>query len=109
MYDSYDPEDEPDIERRRNSDEYCRECLDFIRDCICDGDGETVTYIDDLCVSCFDSTVPGSGKFVNRIPADTGTLIGWLCADCQENDDAPPHGIPRPDVGERHPGFREAL
>ena len=33
----------------------------------------------DTCDDCGDSTAWGSGKFVNRVPAD----VGWLCADCQ--------------------------
>ena len=33
----------------------------------------------ETCDDCGDSTAWGSGKFVNRVPAD----VGWLCADCQ--------------------------
>ena len=33
----------------------------------------------DTCDDCGESTAWGSGKFVNRVPAD----VGWLCADCQ--------------------------
>jgi DNA-directed RNA polymerase subunit RPC12/RpoP len=32
----------------------------------------------DKCVECGESTAFGSGRFVNRIPADEG----WLCPDC---------------------------
>ena len=33
----------------------------------------------DLCQDCGSSVAWGSGKYVNRIPADNG----WLCVDCQ--------------------------
>jgi len=46
----------------------------------------------DLCVHCFDDTSFGSGKFVNRVPADTTIdasegdiyirLDGYSCAEC---------------------------
>ena len=32
------------------------------------------------CVECKKSTHFGSGRFVNRVPADNG---GYLCAECQ--------------------------
>ena len=35
------------------------------------------------CIECLRSTHFGSGLFVNRIPADDGQLIGWLCPECQ--------------------------
>ena len=35
--------------------------------------------IPQTCNDCGDSVAWGSGKFVNRIPADDG----WMCADCQ--------------------------
>ena len=34
------------------------------------------------CVECRQSTAFGSGRYVNRIPAHTRTLIGYLCAEC---------------------------
>ena len=47
--------------------------------------------IGDYCVDCLQSTALGTGRFVNRIPADRdvydgdkyiGNREGWLCADC---------------------------
>tara|TARA_A100001391_G_scaffold33113_2_gene17843 strand:- start:2926 stop:3180 length:255 start_codon:yes stop_codon:yes gene_type:complete len=35
------------------------------------------------CVECKESVAAGSGRFVNRIPADNGDHIGFLCPDCQ--------------------------
>jgi len=40
--------------------------------------------VGDLCIYCHRSTEFGSGRFVNRVPADDGVLDGWLCADCGE-------------------------
>ena len=36
-----------------------------------------------LCIDCKEDTSFGSGKFVNRIPADDGEVSGFMCADCQ--------------------------
>ena len=48
--------------------------------------------IGDYCVECLQSTAFGTGRFVNRIPADRdvyneegkviGQRFGWLCAEC---------------------------
>jgi len=47
--------------------------------------------IGDYCVDCLQSTVFGTGKFVNRLPCDRdvydgdkyiGNRDGWLCSDC---------------------------
>ena len=54
------------------------------------------------CVACNNSTAPGSGRFVNRIPADAdwelkdseGNIIftegvrriGYMCEECYEGD-----------------------
>jgi len=35
------------------------------------------------CVECKESVAAGSGRFVNRIPADNGDHAGFLCPDCQ--------------------------
>lgn len=35
------------------------------------------------CIECCRSVEPGSGLFVNRVPADDGVVSGFLCADCQ--------------------------
>jgi len=35
--------------------------------------------VSDTCIDCGDDTAWGSGKYVNRVPADDG----YLCADCQ--------------------------
>jgi len=56
--------------------------------------------IADACVSCGHSTAPGSGRFVNRIPADAGwgcalcfeecgykDATGYVCHDCADADD----------------------
>jgi hypothetical protein len=40
----------------------------------------TTAPVPDPCQSCGVSTAPGSGRFVNRIPADDG----WGCALCFE-------------------------
>ena len=32
----------------------------------------------DTCQECGHSVAPGSGRFVNRVPADNG----WLCVEC---------------------------
>ena len=34
----------------------------------------------DRCNDCGDSVAWGSGKFVNRLPADDG----WICAECMD-------------------------
>lgn len=41
--------------------------------------------VTECCIECGDSVALGSGKYVNRIPADCGgtTAGGWLCSDCQ--------------------------
>jgi len=39
--------------------------------------------VGNLCVYCDRDTYWGSGRFVNRIPADDGERIGWMCAECQ--------------------------
>lgn len=38
--------------------------------------------IGELCIECGESTAFGTGNFVNRVPADNGELIGFLCPDC---------------------------
>ena len=44
--------------------------------------------IGEYCVHCFHSVAPGSGRFVNRIPADVCSglnylrLDGYACAEC---------------------------
>ena len=38
--------------------------------------------IGDLCIECRESTAFGSGRFVNRIPADNGEEGGYLCDEC---------------------------
>jgi hypothetical protein len=35
------------------------------------------------CVHCGCDTAFRSGNFVNRIPADDGEKVGFMCADCQ--------------------------
>lgn len=53
------------------------------------------TYSEDVCCECGESVVPGSGKFVNRIPEMSGLLArvdgnrphptgAWVCAECEE-------------------------
>ena len=34
------------------------------------------------CIDCGESVAWGSGNYVNRTPADDGTLAGWKCAGC---------------------------
>ena len=36
-----------------------------------------------LCIECRQDTSFGSGRFVNRIPADNGEEDGYMCAECQ--------------------------
>jgi hypothetical protein len=45
-----------------------------------------VTDLGDRCIECGHDTSFGSGRFVNRIPADNGTASGWLCPDCQQEN-----------------------
>ena len=37
---------------------------------------------DDPCVFCGEPTAFGSGRFVNRVPADNGEDVGFACAEC---------------------------
>ena len=37
-----------------------------------------MTEVIEKCQECGDSVMPGSGKFVNRVPADNG----FICAEC---------------------------
>jgi hypothetical protein len=46
-----------------------------------------VSAVVDPCVECGETTVFGSGRFVNRIPAeregpDGASLVGFLCPEC---------------------------
>ena len=50
-----------------------------------DGDAMSVD-VGDLCICCRRSTEFGSGRFVNRVPADDGVLDGWLCVECADNE-----------------------
>lgn len=34
------------------------------------------------CIECNKDTSFGSGRFVNRIPADNGVKVGYICAEC---------------------------
>lgn len=38
--------------------------------------------IGNKCVTCLEDTTFGSGRFVNRIPADNGEYEGYLCGWC---------------------------
>lgn len=58
-----------------------KSALDRLAKCKCPQD------IGHDCVECRQSTAFGSGRYVNRIPAHTGTLIGYLCAECQPWDE----------------------
>ena len=42
--------------------------------------------IGNKCVECLADTSFGSGKFVNRIPADNGVYDGYMCENCQMID-----------------------
>jgi len=45
--------------------------------------------IGNKCINCFKDTSFGSGRFVNRIPAENDEYEGYLCGDCVaefEND-----------------------
>jgi hypothetical protein len=39
--------------------------------------------VGDKCIECGESTSFGSGRFVNRIPADNGVVSGYMCPECQ--------------------------
>lgn len=39
--------------------------------------------IGNKCIYCFEDTSFGSGRFVNRIPADDGEHEGYACSECQ--------------------------
>ena len=42
--------------------------------------------IGNLCTHCSRDTsfASGNGLFVNRIPSDTGEVVGYMCPDCQQ-------------------------
>ena len=46
-----------------------------------------MTDIGNKCIECSEDTSFGSGRFVNRIPADDGENYGYLCPDCQDWDE----------------------
>ena len=46
-----------------------------------------------LCIYCDRDTYWGSGRFVNRIPADDGERDGWMCEECQHGDDEDDDGM----------------
>jgi hypothetical protein len=59
-------------------------------------DTPKVLDIGNRCVECGEDTGPGSGRFVNRIGADSewttnaGVTIyvdGWMCAECEWGDE----------------------
>ena len=43
--------------------------------------------IGDKCVGCHEDTQFGSGRFVNRIPAENDEYEGYLCFECQCEED----------------------
>lgn len=43
----------------------------------------TVTDVGSRCVNCGEDTAAGSGRYINRVPAESDTAIGYLCAECQ--------------------------
>ena len=47
----------------------------------------TVEDLGNLCVFCRRDTSWGSGRFVNRIPAETDDVSGYVCVDCQTSED----------------------
>ena len=65
--------------------------------------------IGDKCIECMRSTVFGTGLFVNRLPADNGKYIGYLCPECNFtecdrcnekiycDEDFTPYDVYRPD------------
>ena len=40
------------------------------------------SYFGNLCIECWENTSFGSGRFVNRMPADNGMREGVMCAEC---------------------------
>ena len=42
--------------------------------------------IGSLCTQCNKDTSFGSGRFVNRIPSETDTHSGYMCAECQQTE-----------------------
>jgi len=47
---------------------------------------ENTIDIGHKCIGCHEDTQFGSGKFVNRIPADDEKYSGYLCVDCQSEN-----------------------
>lgn len=56
------------------------------------------TYSEAICCECGDSVIPGSGKFVNRIPELSGVIAradgnrlhptgAWVCDECDSRFD----------------------
>ena len=43
----------------------------------------SITDVGNQCVECDRDTSPGSGRFVNRVYAQTETKTGYICPDCQ--------------------------
>tara|TARA_Y100001938_G_C8067680_1_gene421212 strand:+ start:186 stop:338 length:153 start_codon:yes stop_codon:yes gene_type:complete len=43
--------------------------------------------IGNRCIKCLKDTSPGSGRFVDRIPADDDNYDGYMCIDCQYHPD----------------------
>ncbi len=39
-------------------------------------------YFGNLCIECWEDTSFGSGRFINRIPADNGVREGYMCSQC---------------------------
>ena len=64
-------------------------------------DSERAPIVDSgsLCVFCRRDTSWGSSRFVNRIPAETDDVSGYVCVDCQtsedddNDDDVSAHGL----------------
>lgn len=38
--------------------------------------------IGEKCIGCHKDTSFGTGLFVNRIPADDGVYVGYMCVEC---------------------------
>lgn len=41
--------------------------------------------VGEQCIYCDQSVALGSGLYVNRIPADDGERIGFMCAECLDD------------------------
>ena len=51
----------------------------------------------EICIYCDHSVAWGSGRYVNRIPADDGERVGFMCTECLHEDDSNGYDNPADD------------